>query len=274
MTESLDGELFSIEGIIGPKKIVFDCENLITVKPSKDLLTIVSQSAFSTVKANCCVYSGKWMYEVQLKSKGIMQIGWCSNTCQFTQDTGVGDTKYSYGLDGSKQRIWHVHTKKYGPYWRSGDIFGICIDMDVGRIEYYRNGVSLGEAFKGIERGPGLALYPAVSLGLTDSLTANFGGSPMKYPLEGYNTLQRKPTLILQQADCLLQYLINLTRLVAKKNTKKHEIKVGNDVKVTHESIYMVVASIIIEQLAPLIVNPYVVEDRVFNYIKSMCVLK
>lgn len=42
-----------------------------------------------------------------------MQIGWCSPKCKFTQDTGVGDTQHSYGLDGSKQRIWHVNTKKY-----------------------------------------------------------------------------------------------------------------------------------------------------------------
>lgn len=111
-----------------------------------------------------------------------MQIGWCSAKCKFTTDTGVGDTKYSYGLDGSKQRVWHVKTEKYGPYWRSGDIFGICLDMDEGRIEYYRNGVALGDAFKNIEKGPGLALYPAVSLAFNDSLTANFGSSSFRHP--------------------------------------------------------------------------------------------
>lgn len=41
-----------------------------------------------------------------------MQIGWCSAKCKFTQDTGVGDTRNSYGLDGSKQRLWHVQTRK------------------------------------------------------------------------------------------------------------------------------------------------------------------
>lgn len=100
-------------GRIGPLKTVLDVTGgAPLVHISKDKLTVQSQSAFSTIKANVAVYKGKWMYEVQLRSKGVMQIGWCSAKCQFTQDTGVGDTKFSYGLDGSKQRVWHVYTQK------------------------------------------------------------------------------------------------------------------------------------------------------------------
>lgn len=58
------------EGRLGPAKVVFavddqnDSNHL--VKISKDKLTIQSQSAFCTLKANCCVYKGKWMYEVSV----------------------------------------------------------------------------------------------------------------------------------------------------------------------------------------------------------------
>lgn len=94
------------------KVVVWDSEstdNLSNlVKMSKDRLSLLSQSAFSTLKANATVFAGRFQYEVQLKSKGVMQIGFCSAQCRFTQDTGVGDTKYSYGLDGSKKRLWHV----------------------------------------------------------------------------------------------------------------------------------------------------------------------
>ena len=62
--------------------------------------------------------------------------------------------------------------------------------MDEGKIEYYRNGVALGEAFSNIEKGPGLALFPAVSLAYNDSLTANFGGTPFRHPVKGYKPLQ------------------------------------------------------------------------------------
>ncbi|XP_055716688.1 E3 ubiquitin-protein ligase RNF123 [Phlebotomus papatasi] len=256
-------------GRLGPAKTVFDKDPgnaLVSISP--DRLTVQSQSPFSTVKANCCVFQDKWMYEVQLRSKGVMQIGWCSAKCKFTTDTGVGDTKYSYGLDGSKQRIWHVYTKKYGPYWRSGDVFSVCLDMDGGKIEYYRNGVSLGEAFSDIERGPGLALFPAVSLSYNDSLTANFGGSPFRHPIPGYKPLQLPPKLLLQQADYLLQYLANLSRLISRSKKPQDQEKNSTD------SVFMVVAAILVEELAPLLTNSYVVEDKLFSYVRSMCVIR
>uniref|UniRef100_A0A182JMG6 RING-type E3 ubiquitin transferase n=1 Tax=Anopheles atroparvus TaxID=41427 RepID=A0A182JMG6_ANOAO len=265
-----------IEGRLGPRRTVFDVTEDGSILISKDKLTLQSQNAFSTVKANCCVYSGRWMYEVQLRSKGVMQIGWCSAHCKFTQDTGVGDTRYSYGLDGSKQRIWHVYTQKYGPFWRSGDIFGVCVDMDAGHIEYYRNGAPLGEAFKDIERGPGLALYPAVSLAFNDSLTANFGGSPFKHPVDRYRPLQDAPDIALYQADCLLKYLVNLSGTISQ-----HARTAGGQQRpataaqcVTPESMYMLLAGCLIERIAPLLGNSYVVEDKVFSYIRGMCVLR
>lgn len=266
-------------GRLGPQRVVFDADSEASpalVNITADRLTVQSQSAFSTVRANCCVFGGKWMYEVQLRSKGVMQIGWCSAGCRFTQDTGVGDTRHSYGLDGSKQRIWHIYTQKYGPYWRSGDIFGVCLDMDVdrGRIEYYRNGVSLGEAFNDIERGPGLALFPAVSLAFNDSLTANFGGSPFRHPVAGYRPLQQKPKIELINANYLLQYFVNLCRVISQ-----HKVAVGaepktSDCKVSLETIQMLIAGVLIERVAPLLKNTYVIEDKVFSYIRGMCVIR
>jgi Kip1 ubiquitination-promoting complex protein 1 len=34
--------------------------------------------------------SGKWQYEVQLGSTGVMQIGWATIDCKFSQEIGVG----------------------------------------------------------------------------------------------------------------------------------------------------------------------------------------
>ncbi|XP_058056698.1 E3 ubiquitin-protein ligase RNF123 [Anopheles bellator] len=266
-----------VEGRLGPRRTIFDVADDRSILISKDKLTLQSPNAFSTVKANCCVYSGRWMYEVQLRSKGVMQIGWCSAHCKFTQDTGVGDTRYSYGLDGSKQRIWHVYTKKYGPFWRSGDIFGVCVDMDAGQIEYYRNGAPLGEAFNDIERGPGLALFPAVSLAYTDSLTANFGGSPFKHPVDRYRPLQEPPEIELYKADCLLKYLVNLSGTISQhsRRTNREAERCATDPNVvTPDTIYMLLAAALIERIAPLLGNSYVVEEKVFGYIRRLCVLR
>jgi Kip1 ubiquitination-promoting complex protein 1 len=44
--------------------------------------------------------SGKWQYEVQLGSTGIMQIGWATIDCKFSQESGVGKCYYDV--------LWHL----------------------------------------------------------------------------------------------------------------------------------------------------------------------
>lgn len=36
---------------------------------------------------------GKWQYEVQLGSKGVMQLGWATLETKFSQEKGVGTIK-------------------------------------------------------------------------------------------------------------------------------------------------------------------------------------
>lgn len=208
--------------------------------------------------------------QVQLRSKGVMQIGWCSSKCTFTQDTGVGDTKNSYGFDGSKQRVWHVHTRKYGPYWRSGDVFGICLNMDDGKIEYYRNGISLGIAFDDVSTGPGIALFPAVSLAFDDSLTANFGGSPFRHPVDDYKPLQMRPVAKIEKADFLLNHLVNIARVISTNRPQKCR----SNMDVSTEATYAILASLLVGQISPIIRNNYVIEEKIFKHVKGMCVIR
>ena len=84
-------------GRIGPKIVRFDVathHGLFIVSP--DRLSINSQSNFSTMRANTALHSGKWMYEVQLGSKGVMQIGWGTAQCKFSQESGVGQSMNSF----------------------------------------------------------------------------------------------------------------------------------------------------------------------------------
>ena len=75
---------------------------------------------------------------------------------------------------------------------------------------YFRNGRSLGEAFNTVRQGPGLAYFPAVSLSLGENLRANFGATPLRYPMEGYRPLQDAPTVDLIRAQQLFTYLERL----------------------------------------------------------------
>lgn len=52
------------ESRIGPDLTIFDVDYTTTVRVSSDRLALRSQGSFNTVRANCCVYGGRWMYEV------------------------------------------------------------------------------------------------------------------------------------------------------------------------------------------------------------------
>ena len=49
---------------LGPELTIFDIDFTSTVRISSDRLSMRSQGSFNTVKANACVFGGKWMYEV------------------------------------------------------------------------------------------------------------------------------------------------------------------------------------------------------------------
>lgn len=281
-TRSDDADRLLAAGCLGPavKAFAMPTKPGTTAVMSKDRLSVTSRTAFTTLKANCCVFRGRWMYEVLMHTKGIMQIGWCSSRCQFTIDTGVGDTRNSYGLDGSKQRLWHVQTRKYGPCWCIGDTIGVCLDMDAGRIEYHRNGRPLGEAFAGIERGVGVALFPAVSLAYHESIAVNFGGTPFRYPVEGYEPLQAVPEAELHNADTLLRYTVAVAQRVAALETEAVAVarappSPSTTARPTTKAVLMVTASALLAPLQRLALNSaYVLEDRMLAYIRQLHEMK
>ncbi|MEQ2258301.1 hypothetical protein XENORESO_015250, partial [Xenotaenia resolanae] len=174
----------SAEGRLGPQPVVLDhtsgFEGLLFV--DDDLLGVIGHSNFSSIRATTCVYKGKWAYEVLISSQGLMQIGWCTLSCRFNQEEGVGDTPDSYAYDGNRVRKWNVTTTNYGKSWAAGDIVSCLIDLDEGTITFCLNGQSLGTAFSNIKMGPGVAYFPAISLSFKESVAFNFGSRPLRYP--------------------------------------------------------------------------------------------
>ncbi|XP_013161916.1 PREDICTED: uncharacterized protein LOC106113623 isoform X1 [Papilio xuthus] len=218
-------------GRIGPKIVVFDASTgtgrLVLVGDER--VSVQGLSSFATIRATACVYSGRWMYEAQLGTKGIMQIGWCTAGCTFSMDTGVGDTVNSYAYDGGRVRRWNVATSPYGQAWLPGDVIGSCLDLDKGTLEFYRNGVSMGVAFDNVAHGTGVAYFPAVSLAMQEHLYANFGHVPFVFPVEGFSPLQAPPTkecaratLLFKSLDAIIDELIHLSafKTVDKKSSK------------------------------------------------------
>jgi hypothetical protein len=141
----------------------------------RDELEIEAISSFYSVRANVGVFSGRYYFEVMLKTSGLMQIGWCSLQTTFSSQNGVGDDPSSYAYDGMRVKKWNRDNLGYGEAWTIGDIIGTLIDFDRKVISFWRNGRNLGNAFTNIRTGPNCVYFPAISAKQGQRVVFNFG---------------------------------------------------------------------------------------------------
>jgi hypothetical protein len=127
--------------------------------------------------------SGKWYYEFQFSGTSAL-IGICGLVTNLATNLGVSASDYGYQSSGFK---WNNNSNPaYGATWTTGDIIGVAYDLDVGTIEFYKNGTSQGVAYSGIPAG---TYFPAVSI-YNSTLWTNFGQRPFSYtPPSGFNRL-------------------------------------------------------------------------------------
>jgi len=131
------------------------------------------------------VASGKWYYEFEKTSGSYTGVGWRNNA------TTAGNP--SYNANGGGMYLSHNGNKQssagsvsYGATWGSGDIVGVAFDRDAGTIEFYKNGVSQGQAFTGMTDG---TFFPEVQIYQSGGVI-NFGQMRFKYPMpSGYAAL-------------------------------------------------------------------------------------
>jgi Kip1 ubiquitination-promoting complex protein 1 len=162
-----------------------DCERRFT-----KITRVLSKGGFATFRSSTAVISGRWQFEVSLRTAGVMQFGWTTPAGRYTMEEGIGDTEDSYAYDGKRRRKWNVEPESYGQAWTAGDIIGCAIDMDEGTITFSRNGVSMGVAFTDIPRKEkGAGYYAGGSFSHGESADFNFGSSPFQFPMEGCTPL-------------------------------------------------------------------------------------
>ena len=146
-------------------------------------------------------------YEVQILSKGIIQLGWAHSafqsqfTCDIAHDNGVGDDSLSFAYDGSRGLKWNSTEALYGRRWSKGDIIGCELKLIVEEdgvqrrqakcdLIYYVNGISLETAFStytqlSYDKDLNLFTYnlltPAISLDGGEEIVLNVGQSKFKH---------------------------------------------------------------------------------------------
>lgn len=188
--------------------LAHDCE-LILEKGSVDVIStgpgmysVVGTSNFSSVRGDIDVpCEGRWMFEVQLNTPGIMQLGWVTPLTVYTSEDGVGDSRDSYAYDGKRVRKWNVESMSYGEKWTAGDVISCGIDFENGRIEYWRNGVPMGVAYTPKVLND-MSYSPGVSVSYAEACEINFGHVPFRYPVDGFLPLLPEVELASTALSC------------------------------------------------------------------------
>ena len=196
-TGRTDAKLYSLKekqksiGKIGTSTTLIDLKtNFGKLQTYYDGNKIEARDSFVSVRANNCVFKGKWCYEVLLESNGLFQFGFCQLKTPFTPSYGVGDDIHSFGYDGYRLSCWNEKENRYGKVWDYGDIIGVCIDLEKRQVEFFQNGESLGIALKNIEGGNGqIGYFPGLSFSNYEKCAFNFGAFPFIYNYPGYEPL-------------------------------------------------------------------------------------
>ena len=120
--------------------------------------------------------SGKWYWEAHLiftdgsnlASIGVSETGYMAGA---PFDNGAAFNGYVYINNGTKNSSFG-NASSYGTSYAVGDIIGVALDLDNGTLAFYKNNVSQGTAFTGVDREYG-AYWSGY--GNTDRWVANFG---------------------------------------------------------------------------------------------------
>lgn len=164
-------------GRIGPKETRMDQKSMYghIHFSGKDHLDLEATSSFVSCRANTGVFSGRFYYEVHLKTDGHMQIGWCTLQTVFNSQRGVGSDSSSYAFDGASIKKWNKDSLIYGEAWSVGDVIGCLIDFDRRVIQFFRNQKCLGKAYTNFKAGPNCVYFPAISMKKGQRVVFNFG---------------------------------------------------------------------------------------------------
>lgn len=152
-----------------------------------DLTATVSVSAWCSLRAKIGKSSGKWYWEVTIDvNTWYHTIGVGTLSASLNLDPGGDVNGYGYfGTTGRKKHNGSV--TDYGANYAPGDIIGVALDLDNGKIWFSKNGVwqasgdpaaGTNEAFSGISGTffPMHGLYTNLS-----ACTVNFGASAFTY---------------------------------------------------------------------------------------------
>src|SRR6185312_2643877 len=129
-------------------------------------LTANVPSLSNTARATIGKVAGKWYWEIKADVAGFMMIGIVNKLAPLTsQNYNTANAKYYYQ---NGEKVSSVRGA-YGASYTTGDTISVLLDLSIGTIEFWKNGVSQGVAYGDI-----LAMgevLPAITSGTTSGDT-------------------------------------------------------------------------------------------------------
>lgn len=119
------------------------------------------------------VTGGRYYYEVEQLGDGLCRVGWATLSAKLA----LGTDKMGFGFGGTGKKSNGNQFVDYGDSYVHGDVIGCELDREIGSMAFYKNGVSLGEAFLVPPTLKGTALFPAICL-KGAAVRVNFGARP------------------------------------------------------------------------------------------------
>ena len=144
------------------------------------------------VHATIAPVSGKFYWELTLSALASENYIGISKTDKLTQTlwTGGAVDGYYYYNNGKKIGGGNGNGgETYGASFGAGDVIGVAVDWDNGKVTFYKNGTSQGDAFTGKDL---TGYVPAFYFNTNQSATGvvNFGQRPFTYtPPTDYKSL-------------------------------------------------------------------------------------
>lgn len=135
-------------------------------------------SGFS-VRSTFFVSSGKWYFESSVVSGANLLFGVGNENAAVNQYLGLNANGWSYNM-ANGNKITNGVSSAYGATVAIGDVVGVALDMDVGTLTFYKNGVSQGVAFTGLTG----ALCPMLGNGSSTTVNTgwfNYGQRPFAF---------------------------------------------------------------------------------------------
>jgi len=149
---------------------------------SNNNLNAMIPNMSNTVRASLGRDVGKWYWEIEtVSTTTTAMIGIVNGNANLnTGNYSTQNARYYYAPNGYK----YPEATNYGARYQAiGTIIGIALDLDIGTLEFFLNGVSQGKSHTNIKTMG--KVFPAITDGSSGSgnsvYNANFGDRPFKY---------------------------------------------------------------------------------------------